>query len=149
MSNIGKWNAPSSVVTVHSTSLNSLADDTMSAASSAIANQTNLDMYVDIELVLASLSPVAGAHILIFIAEAIDGTNYPADAAATMRLQTQQILTIFSLGITAATAQRTVSRNIIIPPGTFKLYVDNQAGVALGATLNTLKILPYNTNLNG
>ncbi len=149
MANIGKWNAPSSVVTVHSTSLNSLGSGAMSAASAAIDNDTNRDMYVDLELVLASLSPGAGAHIPIFIAEAIDGTNYPADAAATMRLQINQILTIFSLGITAATAQRVVSRNVLIPPGKFKLYLDNQAGVALGATLNTLKILPYNTNLNG
>lgn len=149
MANIGKWNAPSAVVTVLTTELNALANNTMAAVSAAVANQTNLDVYSDWELVLASLSPTAGAHVDVYIAEAVDGSNYPADAAATMRLQASQLLCTFGLGITAATAQRTVVRNVVIPPGTFKIYLDNQSGVALGATSNTLKMIPYNVNLNG
>lgn len=149
MANIGKWNAPSSTVTVLTTELNSLGSATMSAASSAIANQTNLDIYVDIEVNLASLSPAAGAYIAVYIALAVDGTNYPAPSAADMRLSASQLLCVIPIGVTASTAQRVAARNIVISPGTFKLYLDNQTGVALGSSGNTLKINPYNVNLNG
>jgi hypothetical protein len=149
MSNIAKWNVPSAVVTALSTELDALANNTMSAASGVIANQTNLDVYVDIELVLAALSPVTGAYVAVYLAEAIDGTNYPTPSAADQRQQTDALLCTFVLSLTAATAQRLVKRQVMIPPGTFKLYVDNQSGVAFGATLNTLKLLPYNVNLNG
>lgn len=149
MANIGKWNAPSSTVTVLTTQLDGLANNAATAASSAIANQTNLDIYTDWELVLGSLSPAAGAFVSVYIMEAVDGTNYPAPSAADMRLQTTQLLFVAPLGTTAATAQRIAIRNVVIPPGTFKIILDNQSGVALNATGNTLKMNPYNVNLNG
>ena len=147
MANVGKWNAPSAPVTVLSTELNALANNTLSAASGAIANQTNLDAYADFELVLASLSPAAGAYITLYLIEAIDGTNY-ADAT-NLRLKTSQFLGVFPLDTTAATAQRITLRNVVIPPSAFKIVLDNQAGVALAASGNTLKMLPYDVNLNG
>ena len=149
MASIGKWNAPSSVVTVLSTELDSLANNAMTAASSAIANQTNLDMYVDIEVNLASLSPTTGAYVALYISEAIDGSNYPAQSAADMRLAVTQLLCPIPIGTTAATAQRTAVRNVVIPPGTFKIYLDNQTGVSLASSGSTVKFLPYNVNLNG
>ena len=148
MANIAKWNAPSATVSALTTELDALANNTLSAQSAAIANQTNLDIYVDIELVLAALSPTAGAFCALYIAEAIDGTNYPNPTGADQRLQTTALLAVFALSTTATTAQRLVVRNVVIPPGTFKLALDNQAGVGLGATLNTVKILPYDVNLN-
>lgn len=149
MVSIGKWNAPSATVSVLTTELNSLSNNAMMAASAAIANQTNLDMYVDIEVVLASLSPSAGAYVALYIALAVDGTNYPAPSAADMRLSSTQLLCVIPTGVAASTAQRLAARNVVIPPGTFKIYLDNQTGVALGASGNTVKINPYNVNLNG
>jgi len=149
MGNVAKWNAPAAVVPVFAIELNALANNTVSAASAAIANQTNLDMYVDIELVLAALSPTTGAYVAIYLVEAIDGVNYPAPSSADIRQQTDALLCTFVLSTTASTAQRLVKRQIVIPPGTFKLYLDNQSGAAFGGTLNTLKLLPYNVNLNG
>lgn len=149
MANIGKWNTPTSAASILTTELNSLGNNTMSAASSAVANQTNLDMYVDIEVNLASLSPAAGAYVAIYIAEAVDGTNYPAPSGADMRLSATQLLCVVPIGTTASTAQRVAARNILLPPQTFKIYLDNQTGVSLGATGNTVKFLAYNTNLNG
>ena len=74
----------------------------------------------------------------------------PVVAATGLRLQTTAVLCTFGLDTTAATAQRLPpARNVVIPPGKFKLLVDNHAGVALNASGNTLKILPYNVNLNG
>lgn len=149
MANIAKWGNLSSPVSLLTTELNALANNAASAASSAIANQTNLDVYADIELVLASLSPAAPNYATLYILEAIDGSNYPSATAAVLRNQPSQILCTFALDTTAATAQRVVVRNVLLPPGSFKVVLDNQAGVALGGTGNTVKMITYNVNLNG
>ena len=149
MANIGKWNAPGTLTTVLSTGLNSLANNTMSAVSSTYANQTNLDLYADIEVVLASLSPTAGAFVSIYVLEAVDGTNFPAQSDADLRLTTSQLLVSIPVGTTAATAQRVTARNILLPPATIQFKLDNQTGVALNAAGNTVKVLPYDYNLNG
>jgi hypothetical protein len=149
MANIGKYNTPGTLVTVLSTELNALANNTLSAASAAINNASNLDILANLELVLAALSPTTGAYIDIYIAEAVDGSNYPTPSGADARLQLTMKLCTFFLGVTASTAQRITIRGVELPPTTFKLYLDNQAGVTLGATGNTLKLLPYDFQLNG
>jgi hypothetical protein len=148
MANLGKWGNVSSPVTLLSTELNALANTAASAASSAIANQTNLDVYADLELVLASLTPVAPNYGTLYVLEAIDGTNYPSATAAVLRNQPSQILCTFALDTTATTAQRIVVRNVVLPPGSFKVVFDNQAGVALAGSGNTVKMITYNVNLN-
>ena len=148
MTNIGKWNAPS-VTTVLSTGLNSLGNNTMSAASSTISNASNLDMYVDVEVNLASLSPTTGAYVSLYILESVDAINFPAQSDVDLRLTSSQLLCVIPIGTTAATAQRVVARNIIIPPGSFQIKLDNQAGVALNASGNTVKFNTYDINLNG
>jgi hypothetical protein len=149
MANIGKWNTPSAIASELTTGLNSLANNTMSAASSTIGNDTNLDIFVDVEVVLASLSPTAGAFVAIYILEAPDGSNFPAQSDADLRLTTSQLLVAIPIGTTAATAQRVVARNVVIPPGKFQIKLDNQTGVALNASGNTVKFLAYDYNLNG
>jgi hypothetical protein len=149
MSNTAKWATPSAAVTVLSTELNGLANNTASAASSAIANQTNLDVYADVELSLASLSPISPNYCNLYILEAVDGTNYPSATATVLRNQPSHLWCSFLLDTTAATAQRVVVRAVMLPPGTFKLVLDNQAGAALNASGNTVKIITYNVNLNG
>ena len=148
MTNIGKWNAPS-VTTVLSTGLNSLGNNTMSAASSTISNASSLDMYVDVEVNLASLSPTTGAYVSLYILESVDAINFPAQSDVDLRLTSSQLLCVIPIGTTAATAQRVVARNIIIPPGAFQIKLDNQAGVALNASGNTVKFNTYDINLNG
>lgn len=149
MANIGKWSTPSSTVTILSTGLNSLASATMSAASSNITNQTNLDIYVDIEVALAALSPTVGAYVALYILESVDGTNFPSQSDADLRLTTSQLLIAIPIGTTASTAQRVAARNVIIPPGLFQIKMDNQTGVALAASGNTVKFNAYDINLNG
>lgn len=153
MANTGKWiagaSAPGSPTTVLSTELNSLANNTMSSASTTVvANQTNLDIYADIELVLASFTPGSNPYVTIYILEAIDSTNYPT-ASAVLRNQPSQVLCSIPLDTSAATAQRIVVRNVLLPPGSFKLALDNQSGQAIAASGNTVKIITYNYNLNG
>jgi hypothetical protein len=148
MANIGKWNTPGTLTTVLSSGLNSLGTNTMSAASSTYANDTGLDLYCDVEVVLASLSPTSGAYVAVYVWESVDGSNFPAQSDADLRLTSTQLLCILPIGTTAATAQRVVARNILLPPAKIQFKLDNQAGVSLNASGNTVKILPYSTNLN-
>ena len=148
MANIGKWNDPT-LTTVLSTELNSLANATMTAASATYDNSTNLNIYCDLEVALASLSPTANALVGIYLWCAPDGTNFPAQSDADLRLTTTQMLCSISIGVTAATAQRVVIRNLVLPPEKIQFKLDNQTGVALNASGNTVKILTYNINNNG
>ena len=104
-------------------------------ASAAIANETDLYQYIDLELVLASLTPTAGAYCDVWLEATLDGTNY---ADASKPLQTASLLGAFQLD-TAAAAQRIVLANIPIPPLGFKLQLRNMSNVTLGASGNTLK----------
>lgn len=150
MANIAKWFLSLvGIQTALSTELNSLANNTMTAASGVISNDSNLDMYIDIEVVLAALSPATGAFVAIYILEAIDGSNYPAQSDADLRLTTSQVLGMIPIGTTASTAQRVPLRDVVIPPGKFKIKLDNQTGATLAASGNTVKYIMYDTNLNG
>lgn len=132
-----EWVAPEAIATAHSTTLNSLADGSFSGASSAITNETGLYQSIWLELVLASLSPAAGAYVDIWIEATLDATNY---SDASKPLQTAKLLYTFQLDTAAATAQRIVTpRPVVIPPLDFKLEVRNKAGVSFGASGNTLK----------
>ncbi len=149
MASIAKWNTPSSVVSLLTTELNSLGDNTASAASSAVANQTNLDVYADIWLHLASLSPASPNYVNVYILEAIDGSTYPSATGSVLRNQPSQLLCSFLLDTAATTAQDVVVRGVQLPPGSFKVVLDNHAGVSLAASLNPLKMITYNVDLNG
>jgi len=83
------------------------------------------------------------------VLESVDGTNFPAQSDADLRLTSTQLLCVIPIGTTAATAQRVTARNILLPPAAIQFKLDNQTGVALNASGNTVKILPYNYNLNG
>lgn len=152
MANTAKWvggaSPAGSALSLHSTSLNSLGNNTASAASSAVANHTNLDLYGQLWLHLASLSPTAGGYLTIYILTAIDDSTYPSATGTVLRNQPDKILWTFPLDTTAATAQDLVTPPILLPMCDFKIVLDNQAGVALGASGNTLQMITGNFNLN-
>src|SRR5262249_53916991 len=108
MANIGKWNTPTSIATILTTELNSLGSGSMSSASAAYTNSSNLNIYCDLEVNLASLSPTSGAYVAIYIFEAADGSNYPSQSAADTRLTSTQLLCTVPIGTTATTAQRVI-----------------------------------------
>jgi hypothetical protein len=152
MANRGVWSLfGSNPTTVLSgATLNALGSATMSAASATYANQTNLDLYCDIEVFLDTLSPSAGAYVAIYVLAAIDGTNFPAQSAADLRLTTSQLLCVIPVGVTASSTQRVAVRNLLLPPQPVQFKLDNQTGVALASTNNnTVKIDAYSFNLNG
>ncbi len=139
-----KWEAPAAIQTALSTDLNNLANGSYSAASAAIDNATSLSPYIDLELYLASLTPTANASISIYALYSVDATNYGDGGGATAPSMGSMIA-VFDLS-TAAAAKRHTKVNILVGPFLFKLVLLNSAGVALAATLNTLKYRLHNAS---
>ena len=151
MANRGIWSISSVGSAGVTTLLNTgatLATATMSAASSTYSNQTNLDLYGDFELNIASYTSTAGCYGAVYIWEAIDGTNFPAQSDADLRASSTQLLCVIPLGAGSTAAQRTVVRNILIPPGALQFKVDNQSGGTWPSGW-TLRMLAYSYNNNG
>lgn len=134
-----QWVAPESIATALTTELNSLGNGSQSAASSAIDNETDLDEWIDVELVLASLTPTGSPFCLVYILYSLDGTNY--EDLSTSALHAAAAALPFT---TATGAKRVVARAIPILPLKFKLAVENRSGVSLAASGNTLKYRRFN-----
>ena len=140
-----KWTTPASIATALSTELNGLANGSYSNASGAIDNETGLYQFMQVELNLASLTPVSGQSVAVYLLSSLDGTNF-ADGGGAVAPPDGSLLTIFSLRAATA-AQRRVSSVLEAPPLQFKLVVCNMtitSGVAFGATGNTLKYRLFN-----
>lgn len=127
------WATPTSIATALSTELNSLANAAFSTASSEIDNATGLHLYIDLELVLASLTPTGTPYCAVFLTTELDGTNYE-DTANTASVP----VAIFTF-TTATAAKRQIKTNILVPPLPFKLQVQNNMGPSLAASGSTLK----------
>ena len=124
------------------TEFNSLANGSSTAASSAIDNTSNLDLFMDLELVLNTQgsSRSTGAIVSVYAVHATDGSNY-GDVNTT----TAELLAVFTFDA-ATTARRATVRDVPMPPGLFKLFANNGTGQALAASSNTLKYRPHNVS---
>lgn len=148
MSTVFKWVAPGeSIQTALSTHMDALANSTsdttgFSTLSTAIANETDLYQYMNLELHLATQAStrLAGAFFEVWISYALDGSVYGDDSNAAF---SASLLAVF--GLDAAVTARTLNiANIPIPPLNFKLYVRNKSGYALPANSSTLKYRRHN-----
>lgn len=132
-----KHSAYATIATALSTELNSLANNSNSAASSAIDNTSALELVFDVELVTGSLGAAAsaGARIDLFVLVSVDGTNYPD----TSEVSAQPIL---SFPMQAQTGAQRVTRALAFenPPALMKFFARNVSGQALNASGNTIKI---------
>jgi hypothetical protein len=127
------WGAPVAIATALTTELNSLANAAFCTASSAYDNETSHHLYLDVELVLASLTPTGTPFCALFLIAQLDGTNYEdiPNAASVP-------VAIFPF-TTAVAAKRQIKTNILVPPLPFKFVIQNNMGPALAASGNTLK----------
>ena len=123
------------VASTLTTELNALANGALSAASTAIDNTTNLDLYHDLTLVVAAQGSArsAGATVSVYLTPALDGTNYD-DVNAT----TAELVAVFPLDA-ATTARQATRRDVPIPPGLFKYFVVNNTGQAFAASGSLLE----------
>ncbi len=122
------------IASILTTELNSLANGSISAASSAIDNSSALDLFCDFTLTLGTQSArSAGASVTVKMVQALDGSNYD-DVEVTCG----QTVAVFPLD--AATTARQVSvRDVPVPPGLYKLFVLNSTGQAFASSGNILE----------
>jgi hypothetical protein len=149
-----KWIAGSGVgltwTTHMSTELNSLASTNAILASADIVNGTALDRYMDVSLALAAITTpaTAGLNVSLHIYNLSDAGAFYGDnrfvASAAGPPNVAPCATIPLVSSLATTVQYGQATGIVIPPGTFRLVLANNAGVALAASGNTLKYRTYN-----
>ena len=140
-----KWEAASTVTSIMTTALNSMANNTISAASTEVANETGLDTYYWLELnVTYGVNPSDTAPTVdVYAAQAPDGTNY--EIAPLTGGTNQSHMYVGSFPVIASTAaQRVVIGPIVLPPHKTKFYLDNQTGQTMAASGNTLDIVTNN-----
>lgn len=156
------WTAGNGVGLTWSTAINSADLASMASGSSVvssvadIANGSNLDMFMDLSVrcVIASNTIAAGANLPLWLYALLDdGTTY-GDGQFTNGTQAAKTPTFSPCAIiplVAAAAQTTLvgfSQQIIIPPGSFRLALQNNSGFAFSAGTQTVKYRTYNINLN-
>jgi hypothetical protein len=134
------WTSYAATQTYLTTELNALTDGS-NKIGAAIDNTTDLALFMDVELYLASFTPVSPAFINLYLIPSVDGTNYEDGGDSVDPLQGVQK---YTRGLsTTATAKLAVYPRIILPPGLFKLLLMNESGASLAASGNTLKYRTY------
>ena len=76
------------IATALTTELDGLANATASAASGAIDNRTTLNLFMDVELVVAAQGSArsAGAVVEVYLVSSLDETNYEDVITGTAQL---------------------------------------------------------------
>jgi hypothetical protein len=158
------WVAGNGVGLTWTTAINSSDMVSMATANSVlssvadIANGTNLDQFMDISfsLVIASSTLTVASNIAFWIYTLNqDGSTYGDNqfTAGTAAAKTPTFPPCFTFQLIAAASQTALIGNnlgnpIIIPPGSFRLAMQNNSGFSLTAGTQTVKYRTYNQNLN-
>ena len=124
------------IATIMTTQLNSLADGSESSASVEVDNRSNLDLVADFEFVMASIG--AGSRdgdILLYATYELDGSNYSDD---------RHLVGIFNTNDSGNGARRCVVKGVALRPHPTIYYIQNECGLTLAASGNTLKIITSN-----
>ena len=126
------------------TELNSTANSTNTAASAAIDNTANLDLWCDLTLTLATqgVARSIGARVAVYLIAALDGTNYD-DVNET----TAEVWRTFPFDAATTARQVTRFRNPV-GPGLYKVFARNLTGQTLAASGNLLEARFYSLNGN-
>ena len=166
MANRSAWVAGNGVGLTWTTAINtadmaSLAgttagSNTVLSSAADIANGTNLDQFMDLsaECVIASSTIPAGSNLTFWIYALLDNaTNYGDGqlVAGTPKTTTPTFPPCAIMPLVAAAAQTNLygfAQGIIIPPGSFRLAIQNNSGFAFTGGTQTVKYRTYNINLN-
>lgn len=156
------WTTGNGVGLTWTTGINSADMASMATANTVvssvadIANGTNLDMFMDVSvrLAIASSTIAAGANLALWLYELLDDAATYGDGQftnGTAAAKTPTFPPCAIIPLVAAAAQTTLvgfSNQIMIPPGSFRLALQNNSGFALTAGTQTVKYRTYNINLN-
>lgn len=140
-----KWEGASSATEIMTTALNSLADNTITAASTEVNGSTALDTFMWFELnVTFGVAPDDNNPTVdLYVTEAPDGTNY-ASAPVTGGADQDQLFLDAVPVRKVTSAQRIIVGPFPAPPHKFKVYADNQTGQSMAASGNTIDIYVNN-----
>lgn len=132
------------------TGLNSIANGNAILSATQVDNSSALDIFADVEVVLASLAVIAPNYVgVYFYPLNSDASTYGdgrfGTAAAGPPPSTYSVGTIVM--VAATQAQQGVLRGIILPPGKGKFVLYNQTGVSFASSGNTLKYRTYNRSI--
>jgi hypothetical protein len=163
MANRTAWIAGNGVGFTWTTAINgsdlvSLANGSTVLSSVAdIANQTNLDIYADVSVLItiASSAIAAGAYLgLCRFDLQTDGATY-GDGSLTAGTPAAIVPPFTPVGaiplrVATYTVLSGMCTGIVIPPGSFRFAMLNACGFAFTATAgnNVVKYRTYNMNLN-
>lgn len=120
------------------TELNSLANAAYSAVGTAFDNTSGLARWASAEIVLGSLTPTAGAYLMLFLVQSLDGTNYE-DAPSSTNPGMHMAVAILNVA-TGAAAKRVMAPPFALPAGKFKPVLLNGTGAAFPASGNTVAL---------
>ena len=162
MANRTAWTAGNGAGLTWATGINSADLASMANGSSVlssvadIANGTNLDMFMDVSVrcLIASNTIVAGANLALWLFDLLDdGTTYGDGqfTAGTPAALTPLFSPSAVIPLRAAAAQTTLvgfTNQITLPPGSFRLALQNNSGFAFTSGTQTVKYRTYNLNLN-
>lgn len=130
------------IVTLETTSLNSLAANTRLLGSAQGSDSTDANLYADFELVATwGVAPTVDTEVLLFLIRSADGTNYE-DGDASLRPPAGSAVGGFQVRA-VTTGQRMIIRDVLLPPGLWKPLIVN-TDQAMAASGNTLKMRPHN-----
>lgn len=132
------------------TTLNSISSGNAILSGTQVDNSSALDVFADVEVVLASLAAVAPNYVgVYFYPLNSDASTYGdgrfGTAASGPPPSTYWVGNIIM--VAATQAQQGVLCGIILPPGKGKFVLYNQMGVAWASSGNTLKYRTYNRSV--
>jgi hypothetical protein len=162
MTNRTAWTAGNGVGFTWSTLINSADMASMATANTVvssvadIANQGFLDMFMDIsyKLAITSNTIAAGANFAFWIyALDQDGSTYGDGqfvngTAAALTPAFPPCATVGIPAVATTTNMSGYAQQIIIPPGSFRVAIQNNSGFTLTSGTQTVKYRTYNLNLN-
>lgn len=141
MPDIKQQGYAASATTCLTTELNSLATGSACSASSAQgADAGDAELLLDFELLTGgSITPGTNPRADLYLIQSVDGTNYEdATTGASESLPPDAYVGSF-VPTSGAGTKRMVLRNRTAPVGLWKAIVQNELGVSLAASGNTLK----------
>lgn len=137
---LGGYRGAQNVLT---TELNTLAAATGKAVSAAQDNSANLDLWADFELTVTFASaPVLNSIVELFILPSLDGGTTYADGSSTVVPSPQLYAGGFAVRA-VTTAQRLHLRGLPLPPGFYKLLVQNTTAQPFPASGSVLTVNAY------